>query len=354
MILEGSVSSSRPKFRRDTRQKRMVTSACFTCLACALAYVNVSAIQPTDILFSSTVSSTVAAMGASDDPIIFYTVGLQRSGTNMLRGYLNSTTGAIPFNVTEHSPRGSAAREFCYPCLRQDRPAKRCQFQGVVAARNSPASVHFLVQNTTYSPSDQDRAKCGMHRIDYSIQSAQDLDALFGISLYYTVIVKEPISWLISVTDFWKINCWNMPENCYKVLELWDTYYGKWIEISKASPDKVIITRYEDLLLSHETALKRASKFLRTSFQSAANVTSMRIHLSEKHDFHAQVEKYTSRYYLQASNYPSFNKSDPGLWLRKNCHGLRRFFRTYPKTVGELDYDLQYLDDCVEHYSAVS
>lgn len=78
----------------------------------------------------------------------------------------------------------------------------------------------------------------------------------------YVVCVKHPYSWYLSFRE-WSLKCksshYNRTGNNPEYMDLYNQFYGKWIEFQQHHPDQVFFFRYESLLRSLRSELDQFS-----------------------------------------------------------------------------------------------
>lgn len=279
----------------------------------------------------------------------FVTMGLQRSGTNLVRTFVNETFESYLHDV-RFSRRGSLVRRYCYPCLKVDLQlsnncTSRSNFETLMAVRNSPASPHFHVHEVEFHTNEG----CGVPKtFKYSISQTQDIDKMYGKRLAYIVVVKDPISWLTSVAPFWKMNCYTMQSKCYELLSLWDDYYGKWFEMSRRAGSTVFFVRYEDVLDSHEQVLTTLAKRFNWVYRRVDGLTKKVIPISKNRNFDKKKLDNAAKRFIEASRFKPFDERDPLKWIRMHCEHLKHFFMLHT-TYTRLGYNLDYLTSCSQY-----
>ena len=288
------------------------------------------------------------ALGSPHDPDLFVVLGLQRSGTNLLRAYVKKTMNARPWSPYYDSIEGSIVRDYCFECLRATNLSTNCLSleelkSGMVAVRGSPASTHFLVHEKKFNPENHLRKNCNVRPLTYNITGTKDLDDLLGAKLVYIVAVKDPLAWFFSVTHFWKIDCWDLKRGkCFSLLSLWNAYYGKWLDLIKANTKAVTIIRYEDVLENSSAVLAAIANKQKWHIRTDQDLNRVKVNMSLGHDFKSSQLFYKKREFLDARRYTSFDASNRNAWLNQNYEILRLFFERH-YSARNLGYDMSYI-----------
>lgn len=171
-------------------------------------------------------------------------MGLQRSGTNLWETMVNKCS----------LPHGR-----CVPSS-SDGKAVQC-VGGCSRKRFQPCWKHFRVNENHFTPQNS--------TTDYksSVESIHVLDRMTGVAKErslptYFVTIKSPFAWIRSDCMFHSNeDCTNDGVLQAKLLE-WHAYVGKWMELQRQLPRRVVILPYEQLLKEPSSSIKHVVKSL--------------------------------------------------------------------------------------------
>ena len=214
-----------------------------------------------------------AAVHDSDTLVL----GLQRSGTNLLRT-LTQTMLLMPSrrNVSRSRSQypypmepGSLAFEYCLPCTDHTDGTTHTDGTPRVAERGGPASTHFLVHLAAF-PDKRPWSATRGQQVPFRMAHLGDFDRLYGSrTLSYVVGVKHPLSWLASATRFWGIaaNASLLEARSSTLLGLlrtWNAYHAKWIELIEHDGGRhhAALLQYERLLADPAAAVRELGRRL--------------------------------------------------------------------------------------------
>lgn len=169
----------------------------------------------------------------TDKKILLY--GLQRSGTNYFRALATLNFPGIRFTNSED--------------------------------RSAPAHKHFgIYDNKELVPEPQ----FDNHHSISTLQDLVDLLTPEQIPDLYCIVSKDPYSWYVSYCRWAEKNHW--PEARHHYIETYNAFYGKWMQLSRAS-SSIVFFRYVDLLQDPGQAMQVLAERMGITFPGKIKTT---------------------------------------------------------------------------------